>query len=111
MTVTWIDFLGFSFAGAIIILMALGIVLSAIIPTLDEWIRFYGQFHDIEYRFGSDKGIDDIRRDQVFLIACQAVVLRSRRFDRFFIVCGNFIRIGQFHDGIERYSIKTVDKR
>ena len=41
MTVTWIDFLGFSFAGAIIILMALGIVLSAIIPTLDEWNKRY----------------------------------------------------------------------
>ena len=41
MTVTWLDFLGFSFAGAIIILMALGIVLSAIIPTLDKWNKRY----------------------------------------------------------------------
>ena len=41
MTVMWRDFLGFSFAGAIIILMALGIVLSAIIPTLDKWNKRY----------------------------------------------------------------------
>ena len=41
MTVTWLDLLGFSFAGAMIVLMALGIVLSAIIPTLDKWNRRY----------------------------------------------------------------------
>ena len=38
---TWIDFLWFSFAGAMIILMAFGIVLSAIIPTLDKWNKRY----------------------------------------------------------------------
>ena len=41
MTVTWLDLLGFSFAGAMIVLMALGIVLSAIIPTIDKWNKRY----------------------------------------------------------------------
>lgn len=41
MTVTWLDLLWFSFAGAMIVLMALGIVLSAIIPTLDKWNKRY----------------------------------------------------------------------
>lgn len=41
MTMTWLDLLGFSFAGAMIILMALGVVLSAIIPTLDKWNKQY----------------------------------------------------------------------
>ena len=41
MTVTWLDLFGFSFAGAMIVLMALGIVLSAIIPTLDKWNKRY----------------------------------------------------------------------
>ena len=41
MTVTWLDLLGFSFAGAMIVMMALGIVLSAIIPTLDKWNKRY----------------------------------------------------------------------
>ena len=41
MTVTWIDLFGFSFAGAMIVLMAIGIVLSAIIPTLDKWNKRY----------------------------------------------------------------------
>ena len=41
MTMTWLDLLGFSFAGAMIVLMALGIVLSAIIPTLDKWNKRY----------------------------------------------------------------------
>lgn len=41
MTMTWLDLFGFSFAGAMIVLMALGIALSAIIPTLDKWNKRY----------------------------------------------------------------------
>ena len=41
MTVTWIDLLGFSLVGAILVIMALGIVLSAVIPTLDKWSKKY----------------------------------------------------------------------
>ncbi|MBR1748143.1 MAG: histidine kinase [Clostridia bacterium] len=41
MTMTWLDLLGFSLIGAIIVIMVLGIVLSAIIPTLDKWNKRY----------------------------------------------------------------------
>ena len=41
MTVTWLDLLGFSLIGAILVIMALGIVLSAVIPTLDKWSKKY----------------------------------------------------------------------
>ena len=38
---TWLDLLGFSLIGAILVIMALGIVLSAVIPTLDKWSKKY----------------------------------------------------------------------
>ena len=41
MTVTWLDLLGFSLVGAILVIMALGIVLSAVNPTLDQWSKKY----------------------------------------------------------------------
>ena len=41
MTVTWLDLLGFSLVGAILVIMALGIVLSAVLPTLDKWSKKY----------------------------------------------------------------------
>lgn len=41
MTMTLLDLFGFSLIGAIIVIMALGIVLSAIIPTLDKWNKRY----------------------------------------------------------------------
>jgi len=41
MIISWYDILGFSVIGAILVIMALGIVFSAIIPTLDKWGKRY----------------------------------------------------------------------
>ena len=41
MTLTWYDVLGFSLSSAIIVIMAIGIALSAFIPTLDKWSKGY----------------------------------------------------------------------
>lgn len=38
---TWLDLFGFSLIGAIIVIMALGVALSAFIPTLDKWNKRY----------------------------------------------------------------------
>ena len=41
MIMTWYDVFGFSLSGAILVIMALGIALSANIPTLDKWNKRY----------------------------------------------------------------------
>ena len=41
MIMTWYDLLGFSLSGAILVIMALGIVFSAVMPSLDKWSRRY----------------------------------------------------------------------
>ena len=41
MIMNWYDVFGFSISGAILVIMALGIVLSAVIPTLDRWNKRY----------------------------------------------------------------------
>lgn len=41
MTMTWYDIFAFSLSGAILVIMALGIVLSAVVPSLDKWSRRY----------------------------------------------------------------------
>ena len=41
MAMTWYDIFGFSLSGAILVIMALGIVLSAVVPSLDKWSRRY----------------------------------------------------------------------
>lgn len=41
MTVGWLDFLGFSLIGAMLVIMLFGIVLSATTPTLDKWSKKY----------------------------------------------------------------------
>ena len=41
MIMTWYDIFGFSFGGAMLVIMTLGIVFSAIIPTLDKWNKRY----------------------------------------------------------------------
>ena len=41
MMMNWIDVAGFSFSGAILVIMAIGIVFAAILPTLDRWSKRY----------------------------------------------------------------------
>lgn len=41
MIMTWYDIFGFSFMGAMLAIMAIGIVFSTIIPTLDKWNKRY----------------------------------------------------------------------
>lgn len=41
MLMTWEDILGFSFGGAILVIMAFGIAFSAFTPSLDKWGRRY----------------------------------------------------------------------
>ena len=41
MLMHWYDILGFSFGGAILVIMALGIVFSAFMPSLDKWGKRY----------------------------------------------------------------------
>ena len=41
MLMNWYDIFGFSLSGAILVIMALGIVLSAVVPSLDKWSRRY----------------------------------------------------------------------
>ena len=41
MTFTWLDVFGFSAGGAILVLMALGIVFVVFTPTLDRWSKHY----------------------------------------------------------------------
>ena len=41
MLMNWYDIFAFSLSGAILVIMALGIVLSAVVPSLDKWSRRY----------------------------------------------------------------------
>ena len=41
MTFTWYDIFGFSLSGAILVTMAFGVGISAVIPTLNKWDRKY----------------------------------------------------------------------
>ena len=41
MIMSWYDVFGFSLSGAILVIMALGIMLSFVIPTLDKWSKRY----------------------------------------------------------------------